>query len=338
MKKWLKITLGVVGCIILCFVIDLICIFTINRPLFAIKTENNGSVNNIYKGILYDTYICNDNSTIQITYKGSKFSCYDTIKINEFINYDFSVVVTTPTEYKKIFAFEHNGINYYYGNTDFRLYLTEGNYRYDLETSLKNNLVSFEDILNKAKSFELYKDGGSKLYQYQQFNILVCNTLDGNNDVIIGETELEIENLCNSKTSEEEIMKEDIIAESGLLFSIMWAKTECIPVQLNVYDDGKYELNTSYKTCHPNENCNMKLEYSEIVRGTYNYDVMKIIQNSTIADDMTFTNETRAEYEIYTGNGEKVYMLITDSNNKYLKEFLKKIDVNLKTCADPDYN
>lgn len=204
MKKWVKITLGVVGVVILLFAIDLICIFTINRPLFAIKTENNGSVNNVYKGLFYDTYICNDYSTIQITYKGSKFSCNDTIKIKEFKNYDFSVVVTTSTEYKKIFAFKHNGINYYYGNTDFRLYLTEGNYRYDLETSLKNNLVSFEDILNKNVKIDTFRDGGSKLYYYRQFNIVVCNTIDGNNDVIIGDTELEIGNVCNSEITNNE--------------------------------------------------------------------------------------------------------------------------------------
>lgn len=204
-KKWVKITLGVVGVVILLLVIDLICIFTISRPLFAIKTENNVSVNNVYKGILYDTYICNDYSTIQITYKGSKFSCDDTIKIKEFKNYDFSVVVTTPTEYEKIFAFKHNGVNYYYGNTDFRLYLTEGNYRYDLETSLKNNLVTFEDILSKNVKVNTAWDGGSKLYNYRQFNIVVCNTIDGNNDIIIGDAELEIGSVCNSDTSNKNI-------------------------------------------------------------------------------------------------------------------------------------
>jgi len=196
MKKWIKIILGVICVVVLLIIIDLICIFTISRPLFAIKTKNNGSVNDIYKGILYDTYFCNNYSITHITYKGSNFSCNDTIKINEFINYDFSIMVNTPTEFKKIFAFEHNDVNYYYGNTDFKLYLVEGNYRYDLETSLKNDLVSFENILNKAEKVEIYKDGGSKLYQYRQFNILACNTIAGNNDVIIGESEMQIENYC----------------------------------------------------------------------------------------------------------------------------------------------
>lgn len=71
MKKWLKITLGVIGGIILLFIIDLICIFTINRPLFAIKKDNG----NVYKGIFYDTYNCLEFSVPQIKAKGTKFSC-----------------------------------------------------------------------------------------------------------------------------------------------------------------------------------------------------------------------------------------------------------------------
>ena len=135
------------------------------------------------------------------------------------------------------------------------------------------------------------------------------------------------------------LKKEDIIGDSGFLFSINWGdnKTDCIPIQLNVFDNGNYTLYTSYEECPPNTTCNSMLKYSEVVKGAYNYDVMKIIQNSVIADDMTFINTNMPEYEIYLGNQEKVYYLITDKNNAYLDEFLKQIDVNLKKCAEPDY-
>lgn len=83
MKKWMKITLWIAGGIILLFVIDLGCIFTINRPLFAIK-KDNGSV---YKGILYDTYNCAEYSIPQIKAKGTKFACaviqFDEINIKD---------------------------------------------------------------------------------------------------------------------------------------------------------------------------------------------------------------------------------------------------------------
>ncbi|MBQ8219506.1 MAG: hypothetical protein IJZ79_07120 [Bacilli bacterium] len=192
MKKWKIIILG----IILLFIIDLICIFIFHRPIFAIKEDNGDSVDIIYRGILYDTYNCHDESLIQITYKKSKFNCSKNIKIKEFVNYDFKVIVSTPNEYKKKYAFTYNDRDFYYGNTDFRLYLYEGNYEYDLETSLKNNLVSFDDILSKNKNINSLWDGGSKIYHYHQFNIIVCNTLDGNNDIIIGDTEMKIDNYC----------------------------------------------------------------------------------------------------------------------------------------------
>lgn len=78
MKKKLKITLGVIGGIIFLIIIDLICIFTINQPLFAIK-KDNGSM---YQGIFYDTYNCAEFSVLQIKAKGTKFSCTN-VSINK---------------------------------------------------------------------------------------------------------------------------------------------------------------------------------------------------------------------------------------------------------------
>lgn len=74
MKKSIKISLIVIGIIVLCFIIDLICIFTINRPLFAIKEDNGDSVNLIYRGLFYDTYNCHEFSAPQIKVKGQNIS------------------------------------------------------------------------------------------------------------------------------------------------------------------------------------------------------------------------------------------------------------------------
>lgn len=196
MKKWMKITIGIVGTIALLVIIDLVCIFTMLKPIFAIKEDKGDSVDRIYKGLFYDTYYCHEDSVRVIT-KGHKFTCAADIKIDKFSsNFDFLVVVTTPTEHKKTFAFTHDGRDYYYGNTDYRLYLTEANLRYDLETSLKNNLITFDSILDKAKNTEIYRDGGSKLYQYNQFEMVVCNTIAGNNDIIIGEPNTYLIDFC----------------------------------------------------------------------------------------------------------------------------------------------
>lgn len=75
MKKWLKIAIGVVVGIILLLIIDLLCIFTINKPLLAVKQDNGDSVNLVYRGLLYDTYICHEQSVPQIKVKGAKYTC-----------------------------------------------------------------------------------------------------------------------------------------------------------------------------------------------------------------------------------------------------------------------
>jgi len=86
MKKWLKILLVVVGGIILVFVIDLICIFTINRPLLAIKEDNGDSVNMVYRGLAYDVYNCHEYPMPQIKIKGNKFNCSELIKSYQLNN------------------------------------------------------------------------------------------------------------------------------------------------------------------------------------------------------------------------------------------------------------
>lgn len=67
MIKYLKIFLIVVCSIILLVVIDLVCIFTINRPIIAIKKDH------VYYGVFYDSYDCMEYPILQIKPKGTKF-------------------------------------------------------------------------------------------------------------------------------------------------------------------------------------------------------------------------------------------------------------------------
>ena len=66
-----KFIFGVILVVILLIVIDLISIFTINKPLFAIKDKNGY----VYRGLLYDTYNCLEYSVPQIKRKGLKLAC-----------------------------------------------------------------------------------------------------------------------------------------------------------------------------------------------------------------------------------------------------------------------
>lgn len=69
MNKYLKIFLIIVCSIILLVVIDLVCIFRVNRPIIAIKKDN------VYYGIFYDSYDCTEYPILQIKPKGTKFYC-----------------------------------------------------------------------------------------------------------------------------------------------------------------------------------------------------------------------------------------------------------------------
>lgn len=69
MNIYLKTLLIIIGFIVLLVVIDLVCIFTINRPIIAIKKDN------VYYGVFYDSYDCMEYPILQIKPKGTKFYC-----------------------------------------------------------------------------------------------------------------------------------------------------------------------------------------------------------------------------------------------------------------------
>ena len=201
MKKNVKIILIVVGVLIGLVLLDTLQARILKHsPIISWKEELSDDDSWVDRGILMDTYYCTreqDIVTMSWKFKGNKFTCpIDNIKIKKFVDYDFSVTVDSNTKYEKIFAFNYNDVNYYYGNTDFELSLTENKYKHTIEVALTNELVTFDNILTKAKDIATSYDGGSKLYQYDNFNIIVCDTIDGNNDIIIGDAEMQINNYC----------------------------------------------------------------------------------------------------------------------------------------------
>ena len=201
MKKNIKIILIVLGVLIGVILLDTLQARILKHsPIISWKVELADDDSWVDKGILIDTYYCTreqDIQTISWKFKGNKFTCpIDNIQIKKFVDYDFSITVNSNTKHEKIFAFNYNNIDYYYGNTDFELSLTENKYKHNIEVALTNELITFDDILTKSKDIITAYDGGSKLYKYDNFNIIVCSTIDGNNDIIIGDTEMQINNYC----------------------------------------------------------------------------------------------------------------------------------------------
>ena len=137
----------------------------------------------------------------------------------------------------------------------------------------------------------------------------------------------------------------DTILENpgNILISIQYAKRSYVPVMLNVYDNGTYELFTSYASCKPGRVCNSMLKYTKSIKGNYNYDIEKILRASTNADGMSFEMSKLPVYEIYLGEeymkkyDSLMFVVENGKKNKYLDEFLNSIDVNLNKCAKPDY-
>lgn len=74
---------------------------------------------------------------------------------------------------------------------------------YSLQEAIKNNKITVEEILDKAKKdeekgnthIEQYLDGGSIIYKYSTYNIIKCNTLSGNKDLYICPSEIELDNI-----------------------------------------------------------------------------------------------------------------------------------------------
>ncbi len=124
------------------------------------------------------------------------------------------------------------------------------------------------------------------------------------------------------------------ISYNDLVFSINIGDKKCIPVQLNIYKDNKYILYTAYKECKPKVLCTMMLEYTKSIEGNYDYDIMQIIKHSSDANNKQFSMDNLPKYEIFSGKGHN---FVTDDDNKYLKEFLNSINVDLTKCAEADY-
>lgn len=71
MNKIIKFLLIVICSFIIIIGFDLICIFTINRPILAIQARTPYT----YTGLFYNTYNCPEYSMPQIKLKSTKFSC-----------------------------------------------------------------------------------------------------------------------------------------------------------------------------------------------------------------------------------------------------------------------
>lgn len=183
------------------------------------------------------------------------------------------------------------------------------------------------------------KDGGTVEYKALTYKIIKVRALnefsptgydEGFVIKLFGKT---IYNSVEIYSEESDLKLEDIMNEDGLIFTVSRADKGCTSMILNVYEDATYKLYTSYKACRPGHTCTMSLIYSEFESGTYDYDVLKIINHSKQEESASSLYEPK--YEIFIGKNNQRYVI--GSNNEYLENFLNSINVNLDKCAKKDY-
>lgn len=127
----------------LIFGLDLICIFILNRPIFGIKS------NNVYKGLLYDTYICSEYTVPQIKSKWSKFNCtnINILKVKDIKDTTKDINDFACAEDLEQF-YEDDDYRYYYNciKGEYMLVEYEDGYEETIGDALMGKRISINDL------------------------------------------------------------------------------------------------------------------------------------------------------------------------------------------------
>lgn len=141
-----------------------------------------------YEGYIMETYPAQINT--------------DNILVNGYEEFDILIKESNNPNKTKVL----NNKDLYKYNLDYDLYyygLDEVNISVDnkiisLESALKSGKITLDGIIDKANrdldsnviSGDTYKDGGTMIYNYDNYTIIKFHSLDGNQDVYIGTTEM----------------------------------------------------------------------------------------------------------------------------------------------------
>ena len=160
MKRFIKIFLVIIGIIILSIIIDMICIFSINRPIFAIKDDCD-CLYSIYRGLFYDTYNCPEYSVSQIKAKGTKFSCAD-------VGADIGDVIDIIDTSKNLDFICPEALEEFYSDDNYTYYwscikntyvivIYESGFEETVSNALKNGTITISDLDRYGISYIKYK-------------------------------------------------------------------------------------------------------------------------------------------------------------------------------------
>ena len=284
----------------------------------------------------------------------------ETTNINNYLKFDDDYINASFFP-KKLDDF--NVVFYYYSFTHTL------DYRYEVYLEVKTDNDKYQEIFNEiSNNSKLVLDNDKKYYAIGDKN-LINNDYKDIHLVIFGKDNTIIYQRAfaqyNDKTiphnisiddynkiydffnnpkgyNKYENLGTDILTNHGAKIMSINKTKDCIPVTLTLYDDNQYELFTDYEACNPNNDCN-KLD-TKSIKGTYDYDVLKILEEDNIDDKLYYSKEETPEYKIFVGDyyvrekNHNYYSVKKGTSNKALNELLNTIDIDLDSCATPDYN
>jgi len=107
----------------------------------------------------------------------------------------------------------------------------------------------------------------------------------------------------------------------------------CIPTELDLFDDGSYKIYVKYNKGIDNEGAVPPMYiYTESNEGKYAFDYKLIVENlEELGDNANDINYIITDYE--TGIA---YQIKYGETNKELDELLESIDVDLDICLEED--
>ncbi len=194
MKKCIKMGLIVAVILVGVVFLDTLHAKIFNNSPIISKKEYYDRDNWIAKGILINTYHCVDeNNTLMMEYKlkNTKYMC--PIKLNDF---ELSINVHSDTERKKVFVVNYNAMDYYFANTQFNVFLSQNGGKFDIKTALINEMVEFNDILEKSDSVEKSSVDDSVIYHFPGYlDIIVCGNNSNKKSAVFAEPEIKLEDI-----------------------------------------------------------------------------------------------------------------------------------------------
>ncbi len=149
-------------------------------------------------------------TNVKITYDGTIMESYPAqvngakIEVESAENFEILFYDKHPMESYKIYTILDKSETDQY---DYTIYGYDGSVNiridgkdYSLKEALLQNKITMEEIIAKANQDEkdgkikanMYKDGGSMEYHYENYTIIKCHTIDGNRDVYIGTKDLKL--------------------------------------------------------------------------------------------------------------------------------------------------